>query len=83
MIRFRLPQKRELLSLLDERSVADCLHGARSGMVQASPISPPVTYLPCRYPDGSTDDVSRSLDVIADALAAPKEAAPDDFPDAA
>jgi hypothetical protein len=71
MIRFRLPQKRELLESLDERSVAHCLHGHRTGMVQASPISPPVTYL--SYPDGSRDDVSRALDVLADALAAPKD----------
>jgi hypothetical protein len=82
MIRFRLPQKRELLERLDERSVADCLHGHRTGMVQASPISPPVTYL--TYPDGSRDDVSRALDVLADLAALPlgEEAAPD-FPDAA
>jgi hypothetical protein len=76
MSRFRLPQKRELLESLDERSVAAGLH-PRTGRVQASPVSSPVTYV-----DGSRDDVSRSLDVIADALAAPKEAAPA-YPDAA
>jgi hypothetical protein len=62
---------RPLLDLVDERNVAACLYGARTGMVQASSIAPPVSYLPATFPDGSVSDVTRDLDLLADLAATP------------
>jgi hypothetical protein len=62
---------RPLLDLCRERSVAACLYGARAGMVQASPVAPPVSWLPARFSDGSTGAVTRDLDVLADLAATP------------
>jgi hypothetical protein len=85
MIRFRLPQKRELLDVLDERSVAAGLH-PRTGRVQASPISPPVieseVFGPVKTHGASQ---AESIVVVGELLAMPLngEAAPGDYPDAA
>jgi hypothetical protein len=64
---------RPLLALIDEQRAATALYGP-STRVQAAPQRPPVTF-----PDGSTSEVTRSLDVFADLAAAPG----DDTPDAA
>jgi hypothetical protein len=62
---------RPLLDLCDQRNVAACLYGARTGMVQASPVAPPVVFRPARFSDGSTGAVTRDLDVLADLAATP------------
>jgi hypothetical protein len=62
---------RPLLDLCDQQNVAQCLYGARTGSVQASPVAPPVSYLPARFSDGSTGAVTRDLDVLADLAATP------------
>jgi hypothetical protein len=42
-----------------------------TGMVQASPVAPPVVFLPARFSDGSMGAVTRDLDVLADLAATP------------
>jgi hypothetical protein len=72
----RRPVDRPLLDLVDERNVAACLYGHRTGMVQASPAAPPVAHLhypPARFSDGSVSDVTRDLDLLADLAATPLE----------
>jgi len=59
---FTAPERdRPLLDLIDERRAAASLYGP-SMSVQAAPQYPPVSY-----PDGSSDQLCRDLDVLADA----------------
>ena len=53
-----------LLALIDERNASAALYRP-STRVQAAPQQAPVTF-----PDGSTDETTRALDVIADLAAA-------------
>jgi hypothetical protein len=57
---------RPLLALIDERNATAALYGTRTGLVTAAPQRPPVTI-----PDGSTSDLTRAIDAIADLAAAP------------
>ena len=71
-------ERRELLDILDEHDVQQALR-PRTGTVTRLGA-----YKPCRYPDGTRDHMTESLDVLADALSAPaKQAAAPESPDAA
>ena len=51
-----------LLRLSQEHNAVQAIYGPRTGMVTPLPQYPPATY-----PDGSTDQLCRDLDVLADA----------------
>jgi len=74
VLRLLRPAYQPLLDLSQERNAVRALYGPRTGLVAVAPQYPPVTF-----PDGTTSEVTRALDVIADLAAAPG----DDTPDAA